>query len=39
MDIELPDDFKEFLKLLNAQEVDYLLIGRHKDLNDLENLP
>jgi hypothetical protein len=27
MDIELPDDFKEFLKLLNAQEVDYLLIG------------
>ncbi len=27
MDIELPDDFKEFLKLLNAQEVEYLLIG------------
>ena len=39
MDIELPDDFKEFLKLLNAQEVDYLLIGRYKDLNDLENSP
>lgn len=27
MDIELPDDFKEFLKLLNVQEVEYLLIG------------
>lgn len=27
MDIDLPDDFKEFLKLLNAQEVEYLLIG------------
>ena len=27
MDVELPDDFKEFLKLLNAQEVEYLLIG------------
>jgi hypothetical protein len=27
MDIELPLDFKEFLKLLNANEVKYLLIG------------
>ena len=27
MDLELPDDFKEFLKLLNAQKVEYLLIG------------
>ena len=27
MDLELPDDFKEFLKLLNAQQVEYLLIG------------
>jgi len=27
MDIELPDDFKEFLRLLNVQEVEYLLIG------------
>ncbi len=48
----LPDDFKEFLKSLNATGVEYLLVGgyadlktnkraagRHKDLNDLENLP
>ena len=27
MDIELPDDFKEFLRLLNEGEVKYLLIG------------
>jgi hypothetical protein len=27
MDIELPLDFKEFLKLLNEKEVRYLLIG------------
>ncbi|MBI5650193.1 MAG: hypothetical protein HZC40_07095 [Chloroflexi bacterium] len=27
MDIELPPDFKEFLKLLNAHRVEYLLIG------------
>jgi hypothetical protein len=27
MDLELPPDFKEFLKLLNAQKVEYLLIG------------
>jgi len=27
MDLELPDDFKGFLKLLNAQKVEYLLIG------------
>ena len=27
MDIELPLDFKEFLKLLNENEVKYLLIG------------
>jgi hypothetical protein len=45
MDIELPLDFKEFLKLLNENEVRYLLkinkkaAGRLKDLADLENLP
>jgi hypothetical protein len=27
MDIELPFDFKEFLKLLNENDVRYLLIG------------
>jgi len=27
MDIELPQDFKEFLSILNSHEVDYLLIG------------
>jgi hypothetical protein len=27
MALELPPDFKEFLKLLNAQQVEYLLIG------------
>ncbi len=49
--VNLPPDFKEFLKLLNAHQVEYLLIdlahlkinkkaaGRHKDLDDLDNLP
>ena len=27
MELKLPPDFKEFLKLLNAHHVDYLLIG------------
>ena len=27
MDIELPPDFREFLKLLNVHKVEYLLIG------------
>lgn len=27
MAIELPNDFKEFLKLLNSYEVEYLLVG------------
>lgn len=27
MDIELPNDFKEFLKLLHSHQVEYLLIG------------
>ena len=27
MDLQLPDDFKEFLKLLNSHGVEYLLIG------------
>jgi predicted nucleotidyltransferase len=27
MDIKLPEDFKEFLKLLNAHGIEYLLIG------------
>ncbi len=27
MDVELPLDFKEFLRLLNANGVEYLLIG------------
>ena len=27
MDIELPSDFKEFLSLLNSNDVEYLLIG------------
>ncbi|MCC7177304.1 MAG: hypothetical protein IT177_02840 [Acidobacteria bacterium] len=46
----LTDDFKEFLKLLNANRVEYLIslpdlkankraAGRHKDLADLDNLP
>ena len=28
MDITLPHDFKEFLKLLNSYRVEYLLRGR-----------
>jgi hypothetical protein len=31
MDIELPFDFKEFLKLLNEKNVRYLLIGGYED--------
>jgi hypothetical protein len=27
MEIELPNDFKEFLKLLTSHQVEYLLIG------------
>lgn len=27
MEMQLPQDFKEFLKLLNEQQVEYLLIG------------
>ena len=27
MDMQLPQDFKEFLRLLNSHEVEYLLIG------------
>ena len=27
MDLELPNDFKEFLRLLRAREVEYLLVG------------
>lgn len=27
MDIKLPNDFKEFLRLLNSHQVEYLLIG------------
>lgn len=27
MDMQLPQDFKEFLKLLNSHEVEYLLVG------------
>ncbi len=27
MDVELPPDFREFLRLLNAHKVEYLLIG------------
>lgn len=36
--VRLPPDFKEFLQLLNAHQVDYLLIGGYKetssDMND-----
>ena len=39
MDLKLPPDFKEFLRLLNARGVEYLLIGGYKDLDDLEHLP
>jgi hypothetical protein len=27
MDLALPNDFKEFLRLLNSYQVEYLLIG------------
>lgn len=27
MELQLPDDFKEFLKLLNSNQVEYLLVG------------
>lgn len=27
MEVELPKDFKDFLRLLNDERVDYLLIG------------
>ena len=30
----LPDDFKEFLKLLNAKKVEYLLIGGNNLLQE-----
>ena len=36
MDIELPFDFKEFLKLLNENTVRYLLIGGYIDLPHLK---
>lgn len=36
MELGLPLDFKEFLNLL---QVNKKASGRHKDLNDLENLP
>jgi len=36
MDLELPKDFKEFLRLLRAHGVEYLC--RFKDLADLEQL-
>ena len=44
METKLPEDFREFLKLLNARDVAYLLVGarkvsgRYKDLDDLEHL-
>ena len=31
MDIELPRDFREFLSVLNARGVEYLLIGGYGD--------
>jgi hypothetical protein len=44
--IRLPPDLKEFSQLLNAHQIDlnHLKINkkassRHKDLNDLKNLP
>lgn len=27
MEIELPQDFKEFLQFINANQVEYLLVG------------
>jgi hypothetical protein len=38
--IHLPQDFKELLKLLNTNRVEYLMVGGYAvDLADLENLP
>lgn len=36
--INLPPDFKEFLRLLNAQRVEYLLIGGDSSLRDGQTL-
>ena len=40
----LPRDFREFSRLLNEKNAEYLeknkrAAGRHKDLADLDNLP
>jgi hypothetical protein len=35
----LPPDFKEFLRLLSENEVEYLATGHPKDMDDLANLP
>jgi hypothetical protein len=37
--VNLPQDFKEFLRLLNFYQRNKKAAGRHKDLDDLENLP
>jgi hypothetical protein len=39
--VNLPPNFKEFLRLLNLNDlkVNKKAAGRHKDLDDLENLP
>lgn len=49
--IRLPSGSREFFRLVNSHGVEYLLIrlddlkshkkasGRHRDLDDLENLP
>jgi len=47
--IRLAPDFREFLRLLNSRHVEFIGLddlkinkrasGRHKDLNDLEQLP
>ena len=47
--VNLPPDFREFLRLLNERQVNLIDLahlktnkqaaGRHKDLDDLENLP
>lgn len=47
MEMQLPDDFREFLKLLTSHRVSYLLIGGFavgyhgypRATNDLEHLP
>jgi len=38
MDIVLPPDFKEFLNL-EQLKINKRASGRHKDLDDYENLP